>query len=39
MTSPDTYNNPANRDKIEKYKDTYPKCKGAKRIAKEFISS
>ncbi len=39
VPSPDTYNNPANRDIVEKYKDTCPQCKGAKRIPKEFISS
>jgi len=39
VQTPDTYNNPANKDKVEKYKNTCPQYKGAKRISKEFISS
>jgi DnaJ-class molecular chaperone len=39
VPSPDTFNNPENMDKVEKYKDTCPQCKGAKRVPKEFISN
>lgn len=38
VPTPGTYNNPENRDKVEKYKDTCHRCKGAKRVPKKFIS-